>query len=118
MSFKASRSGAAGPGPGTPSPEGQGLATLAQAALALRATGDLGTACAIACSCAVQALRAGESRLLRVDARSGALRLLEDTGVETPYLAEHGGPVERVMRTETASSRSQRSMVWKTVSNS
>ncbi|HKQ56246.1 MAG TPA: HD domain-containing phosphohydrolase [Candidatus Eisenbacteria bacterium] len=81
---------------------GEGLATLAQAALALRSTGDLGTACAIACSCAVRALEGSGSRLLRVDGRSGALRLVEESGVETPYLAEHGGPVEAVMRSEAA----------------
>ncbi|MGH7729853.1 MAG: hypothetical protein ACRENJ_01215, partial [Candidatus Eiseniibacteriota bacterium] len=52
---------------GAPSIDGEGLATLAQAALALRGTGDLGTACAIACSCAVRALGAAASRLLRVD---------------------------------------------------
>src|SRR5262245_23427988 len=98
----AGRSGRAEQVPGAPSslPGGEGLSTLAQAALALRATGDLGTACAIACSCAVRALEASESRLLRLDARSGALRLLEESGVETPYLAEHGGPVEAVMRSE------------------
>ena len=89
-------------GPIAPSIEGEGLATLAQAALALRGTGDLGTACAIACSCAVRALGASASRLLRVDPRSGAIRLIEESMVETPYLAEHGGPVETVMRCETA----------------
>ena len=101
MSSKAG-SGAIEPVPGAPSPEAEGLATLAQAALALRATGDMGAACAIACSCAVRALRAAESRLLLVDARSGAVRLLEESGVEVPYLAEPGGPVEAVMRSETA----------------
>ncbi|MBI1795500.1 MAG: GAF domain-containing protein [Candidatus Eisenbacteria bacterium] len=80
---------------------GEGLAMLAQAVLALRSTGDLGTACGIACACAVNALEAADSRLLRVDPRSGALRLIEDSGVETPYLPEHGGPVECAMRSET-----------------
>jgi signal transduction histidine kinase len=79
---------------------GEGLAMLAQAVMALRTTGDLGTACAIAGACAVRALDATEYRLLRVDSRSGALRLLEESGVETPYLAERGGPVEAVLRTE------------------
>jgi signal transduction histidine kinase len=79
---------------------GEGLAMLAQAVLALRSTGDLGTACSIACACAVNALEPAESRLLRVDARSGALRLLEDSGVETPYLPEQSGPIETVMRVE------------------
>jgi len=103
VSLKAS-SGTTGstPGPPASSTGGEGLSTLAQAALALRATGDLGTACAIACSCAVRALQASESRLLRVDARSGAVRLLEASGVETPYLPEHAGPVESVMRSEMA----------------
>ncbi|MGH7730425.1 MAG: HD domain-containing phosphohydrolase, partial [Candidatus Eiseniibacteriota bacterium] len=36
-----------------------------------------------------------------VDPRSGAIRLVEASMVETPYLAEHGGPVEAVMRSET-----------------
>src|SRR5262245_17609941 len=105
VSHQAGRGGNAEQLPGarsSPTPSGEGLSTLAQAALALRATGDLGTACAIACSCAVRALDAAESRLLRVDARSGAVRLLEESGVETPYLAEHGGPVEAVMRSEDA----------------
>jgi signal transduction histidine kinase/HD-GYP domain-containing protein (c-di-GMP phosphodiesterase class II) len=90
------------PGQGASSLGGEGLAILAQAVLALRNTGDLGTACAIACACAVNALDATASRLLRVDPRSGALRLIEDSGVETPYLPEHGGPVELVMRSEAA----------------
>jgi signal transduction histidine kinase len=78
------------------------LALLAQALLALRSTSELGAACAIAGSCAVEALDASEYRLLRVDARSGALHLLEESGVETPYLAERGGPIEAVLRTEAA----------------
>jgi signal transduction histidine kinase len=88
--------------PGRPNLAGEGLAMLAQAVLALRSTGDLGTACSIACGCAVSALDAADSRLLRVDPRSGALRLIEDSGVEMPYLPEHGGPVEWVMRSESA----------------
>ncbi len=99
--MRPSRDGAGATGQGVPSIESEGLATLAQAALALRGTGDLGTACAIACSCAVRALGASASRLLRVDSRSGAIRLIEDSGVETPYLAEHGGPIEAMMRSET-----------------
>jgi signal transduction histidine kinase/HD-GYP domain-containing protein (c-di-GMP phosphodiesterase class II) len=95
-----SSSQSARPDPGAPALAGEGLAMLAQAVLALRSTGDLGTACAIACACAVSALDAAASRLLRVDSRSGALRLIEDSGVETPYLPEHGGPVETVMRSE------------------
>jgi hypothetical protein len=90
------------PGPRPLALAGEGLAMLAQAVLALRSTGDLGTACAIACACAESALDASASRLLRVDARSGALRLVEDSGVETPYLPEHGGPLEAVMRSEAA----------------
>jgi hypothetical protein len=81
---------------------GEALAMLAQAVLALRSTGDLGTACSIACACAVSALDGVASRLLRVDSRSGTLRLIEDSGVETPYLAEPGGPIEAVMRSECA----------------
>lgn len=79
---------------------GEGLALLAQAVLAVRATGDLVTAGSIAVDCAAQGLDAVEGRLLRVDPRSGALRLLEAPGVETPYRAEPGGPVERVLRCE------------------
>jgi len=81
---------------------GEGLAILAQALLALRSTSDLGTGCAIVGACAVSALEASEYRLLRVDGRSGALRLLEESGVETPYLAEGGGPVEHAIRLEGA----------------
>jgi signal transduction histidine kinase len=80
----------------------EGLGLLAQALLALRSTGELGAACAIAGECALRALGASEFRLLRVDARSGALRLLEESGVETPYLAEPGGPIELVMRGDVA----------------
>lgn len=87
---------------GSPDLGGDGLAMLAQAMLALRSTGDLGTACSIAGSCAVGGLEAAEYRLLRVDSRSGALRLLEESGVETPYLPESSGPVEAVIRHETA----------------
>ena len=91
------------PGPAvTAALGGEALAMLAQAVLALRSTAELGTACAIAGDCAVGALEGTEYRLLRVDPRSGALRLLESSGVETPYLAESGGPVEWVMRHETA----------------
>ncbi len=102
MAMRARDSGADGFGVEPAAPEGAGLATLAQVSLALRGTGDLGTACAIACSCAVRALGASGSRLLRVDARSGALRTIDVTGEETPYLAEPAGPVEAVMRSETA----------------
>ena len=38
----------------------------------------------------------------RLDRRSGALFHYEESGVETPYLAEHGGPVEWVMRHDRA----------------
>jgi signal transduction histidine kinase/putative methionine-R-sulfoxide reductase with GAF domain len=82
---------------------GEGLAMLAQAMLALRSTADLGTACAIAGSCALTALEASDYRLLRVDPRSGALRCLDGTGIETPYLPEPDGPVEWSMRHEMAS---------------
>ena len=40
----------------------------------------------------------GEFRLVRIDARSGALRLLDQSGAEAPYLSEIGGPVEWVIR--------------------
>jgi signal transduction histidine kinase/response regulator RpfG family c-di-GMP phosphodiesterase len=73
---------------------------LAQAMLALRSTADVGTACSIAAGCAGRALDAVEYRLLRLDPRSGALRLLDPAGIETPYLAEEAGPVEWVLRHE------------------
>jgi signal transduction histidine kinase/HD-GYP domain-containing protein (c-di-GMP phosphodiesterase class II) len=76
------------------------MALLAQAVLALRSTADLGTAAHIAGDCAVHALDASGFRLLRVDPRSGAMRLFEPGGVETPYLAEPNGAVEWVLRQE------------------
>lgn len=78
------------------------LAALAGAMLALRRTAEIGTACLIAGDCAVHALGAGAFRLLRIDSRSGAMKRLEEGGVETPYLAEPGGPVEWVMRNQAA----------------
>src|SRR5258708_5379347 len=86
--------------PGEVSPA-DGLSVLAQVLLALRSTTDLGTSCAIAGSSAIQMLEATDYRLLRVELRSGALRTFDESGVESPYLAEQGGPVERVMRCET-----------------
>ena len=90
----------------TPTTAGPGAtvepALLAQALLALRSTADLGTACAIAGACAVQALNASDYRLLRVESRSGALRTLDGSGLETPYLAEQGGPVEATLSQESA----------------
>jgi signal transduction histidine kinase len=77
---------------------GEALALLAEAVLALRTTGDLGVSWGIACANALRALSACDARLLRLDRRSGALFRFEESGVETPYLAEHGGPVEWVMR--------------------
>ncbi len=79
----------------------ESLSVLAQVLLALRSTTDLGTACAIAGASTVRLLEAAEYRLLRVDGRSGALRMFDESGVETPHLAENGGPVDRVMRFET-----------------
>lgn len=79
-----------------------GLGALADAMLALRRTAEVGTACRIAGDCAVHALGADAFRLLRVDSRSGAIKRLEEGGIETPYLAEPGGPVEWVMRNQAA----------------
>jgi signal transduction histidine kinase/putative methionine-R-sulfoxide reductase with GAF domain len=95
----------AGPGPVAHSVAarplgGEALALLAQAVLAVRATGDVVTAASIAADCVAQALDAGEGRLLRVDPRSGVLRLVDAPEVETPYRAEPGGPVEWVLRCE------------------
>jgi signal transduction histidine kinase len=93
---------------------------LAQAMLALRSTADVGTACSIAAGCAGRALDAAEHRLLRLDPRSGALRLLDASGVEAPYLAEEAGPVEWVLRHETAwydegnTSRDREALLWST----
>lgn len=75
---------------------------IAEAVLALRATSELAVSWDIARQHLGEALGASCARLLRVDRRSGALFLLEDPGVETPYLAEHGGPVEWVMRNDRA----------------
>ena len=86
--------------PGDAVLQGEALAMLAQAMLALRSTSDLGTASAIAGSCILTGLEAADYRLLRVDPRSGALRCLDGTGVETPYLPEPEGPVDWVMRHE------------------
>ncbi len=81
---------------------GEALALLAEAVLALRTTGDLAVSWGIASANATRALGASDARLLRVDRRSGALYRLEESGVETPYLPEHGGPVEWVMRNDRA----------------
>ena len=81
---------------------GEALALLAEAVLALRTTGDLGVSWGIASATPAAALGASDARLLRVDRRSGALFRVEESGVETPYLAEHGGPVEWVMRNDRA----------------
>src|SRR5262249_59844440 len=87
---------------GSAEAEARGIEQLAQAMLALRSTSDVGTACSIAAGCAARALDAVDHRLLRLDPRSGALRLLDPAGVETPYLAEEGGPIESVLRHERA----------------
>jgi signal transduction histidine kinase len=86
-------------------PEGlsptESLSVLAQVLLALRSTADLVTACSVAGTSAMRLLEASEYRLLGVDGRSGALRAIDESGLETPYLAEIGGVVELVMRFET-----------------
>jgi signal transduction histidine kinase/putative methionine-R-sulfoxide reductase with GAF domain len=82
---------------------GEALALLAEAVLALRTTSDLGVSWGIASANATRALGAADAQLLRVDGRSGALFRFEESGVETPYLAEHGGPVEWVMRNDRPS---------------
>ncbi len=78
-------------------PEGA-LPLLAEAVFALRMTGDLGLAWSTASDATRRALDASDMCLLRLDRRSGTLFRFEETGVETPYLAEHGGPVDWVMR--------------------
>lgn len=77
---------------------GEAVALLAEAVLALRTTSDLGVSWGIAHANVTRALGASEARLLRMDRRSGALFRFEESGVETPYLAEDNGPVEWVMR--------------------
>ncbi len=87
----------------TPNGTSRGTATLlAEAVLALRATSDLAVSWDLARQHLNEALGAAHACLLRVDRRSGALFLYEESGVETPYLAEHGGPVEWVMRNDRA----------------
>ena len=73
---------------------------LAEAVLALRATSDLAVSWDLARQHLNEALGSSHACLLRVDRRSGALFLCEESGVETPYLAEHGGPIEWVMRND------------------
>ena len=79
----------------------ESLSVLAQVLLALRSTADLVTACSVAGTSAMRLLEASEYRLLSVDGRSGALRSLDESGVDAPYLADIGGVVEQVMRFET-----------------
>ena len=78
------------------------LTLLAEAVLALRATSELSVSWDLAKQHLREALGAEHACLLRVDRRSGALFVYDDSGVETPYLAEHGGPVEWVMRNDRA----------------
>ncbi len=78
------------------------LTLLAEAVLALRATSELAVSWDLAKHHLREALGAEHACLLRVDRRSGALFVYEESGVETPYLAEHGGPVEWVMRNDRA----------------
>jgi hypothetical protein len=78
------------------------LTLLAEAVLAVRATSDLAVSWDLARKHLREALSADHACLLRVDRRSGALFRFEESGVETPYLAEHGGPVEWVMRNDRA----------------
>jgi HD-GYP domain-containing protein (c-di-GMP phosphodiesterase class II)/signal transduction histidine kinase len=78
------------------------LTMLAEAVLALRATSELDVSWDLAQKHLREALSAAHACLLRVDRRSGALFLHEESGVETPYLAEPGGPVEWVMRNDRA----------------
>jgi HD-GYP domain-containing protein (c-di-GMP phosphodiesterase class II)/signal transduction histidine kinase len=78
------------------------LTLLAEAVLALRASSELDVSWDLAQNHLREALSAAHACLLRVDRRSGALFLHEESGVETPYLAENGGPVEWVMRNDRA----------------
>ena len=79
-----------------------GLGALAEAVLALRRTAEVGTACTIAEAGVSRAFGPVALRLLRIDARSGALRRIEEADAETSYPPEPGGPVEWVLRHEAA----------------
>ncbi|NOT34691.1 MAG: GAF domain-containing protein, partial [Candidatus Eisenbacteria bacterium] len=81
--------------------EADGLGVLSHAVLALRSTADLGTACTLVGEGLVRALGAAECCVLRIDMRSGSLRILADGGVETPYHAEPTGPIEWLLRHES-----------------
>ena len=78
------------------------LGMLSQALLATCSTADVGTASAIVGACAVHGLDAADYRIMRVDSRSGSLRIVESSGAEIPYLADAGGPVERAVHGETS----------------
>src|SRR5262249_13301999 len=82
--------------------DGACLSALAQAVFGLRSTGDLATACAIACSCAQRAMDAVGSRLLRMDPRSGALRRGGENRAETPFFPQPRGPGRKGGRDEGA----------------
>ncbi len=84
--------------PDAPGPLGAGLEPLAQALLALRSTADLDAACAIAGACTARALGASDHRVVRLDARTGAMLATDASGMTMPWLAEPGGPLERVLR--------------------
>lgn len=90
--------------PETPNPElsRETVTLLAEAVLALRASSELAVSWDLAQQHLRQGLSAEHACLLRVDRRSGALFVYEESGVETPYLAEHGGPIEWVMRNDRA----------------
>ena len=92
------------PRPDAPNPEvpRETLTLLAEAVLALRATSELAVSWDLARQHLREGLSAEHACLLRVDRRSGALFVYEESGVETPYLAEHGGPIEWVMRNDRA----------------
>jgi signal transduction histidine kinase len=83
-------------------PPAAGLGALAEAVLALRRTPEVGTACTIAATSVSRALGPVVIQLLRVDARSGALRRIEEGDAETAYPPEPGGPIEWVLRHEIA----------------
>ncbi len=91
-----------GPDPRRPELARETLTLLAEAVLALRATSELAVSWDLAQEHLREAFGATRACLLRVDRRSGALFLYEGSGLETPYLAEHGGPVEWVMRNDRA----------------
>ena len=76
------------------------VALLAETVLALRETAEPAYAWSAVASALRRAAGATDTRLLRLDRRSGALFRIEESGVETSYLSEPGGPIEAAMHND------------------